>query len=120
MLPPANATETNWLRQQALKKAWKTEYMAQLEQKLAQANMTIARQQLTIEALREQVGLCHCSLQPSPWLSPRLSLAGPHTSPHNWQVKRLEVAQRLPLFTAARPRSLESLARPCPPPASHG
>ena len=95
MLPPANATETNWLRQQALKKAWKTEYMAQLEQKLAQANMTIARQQLTIEALREQVGLCHCSLQPSPWLSPWLSLAGPHTSPHTWQVKRLEVAQRV-------------------------
>ena len=56
MLPPANATETNWLRQQALKQQWKTERMAQLEQQLAQANATIVRQQLTIEALREQVG----------------------------------------------------------------
>ena len=73
MLPPANATETNWLRQQALKQQWKTERMAQLEQQLAQANATIARQQLTIEALREQVGLCRCSLQPSPWLSHWLS-----------------------------------------------
>ena len=73
VLPPANVTETNWLRQQALKQQWKTEKMAQLERQLIQANATIARQQLTIEALREQVGLCRCSVQPSPWLSPWLS-----------------------------------------------
>ena len=67
VLPPANASEANWLRQQALKQQWKTERIAQLEQELTQANETIVRQQLTIKALREQVGLSCCSLQPSPW-----------------------------------------------------
>ena len=55
MLPPANATETNWLRQQALKQQWKTEYIAQLEGELLEAKSTISRQNLTIAALREQV-----------------------------------------------------------------
>ena len=54
VLPPAEVSG-NWLKQIALKKEWQTERMSQLEQQLLEANATIARQAVTIEALREQV-----------------------------------------------------------------
>ena len=54
MLPPAEAGG-NWLKQLTLKKQWQTERIVQLERQLLEANATIARQQLTIEALRERV-----------------------------------------------------------------
>ena len=56
VLPPAEVGG-NWLKQHALKKQWQTERMEQLERQLSEANATIARQQLTIEALRERVRL---------------------------------------------------------------
>ena len=54
VLPPAEVGG-NWLKQLALKKEWQTERQLQLERELLEANATIARQAVTIEALREQV-----------------------------------------------------------------
>ena len=56
IMPPLVAS-CNWLKQHTLKKQWQTERMEQLERQLSEANSTIARQQLTIEALRERVRL---------------------------------------------------------------
>ena len=54
VLPPAEVGG-NWLKQLALKKEWQTERMLQLDRELLEANATIDRQAVTIEALREQV-----------------------------------------------------------------